>query len=141
MDGFVDVSKTKESDIWKYWKYNKSKGLAKCIFCPDILKATLGNSKGLKQHTEKQHKIVVEKVDKSKGTLPPSKKSRIDNFYLPKKMTIETKVSRLCALTCLSFRILAKDVDLRASLKAEGYDLPHGNSNIQKLVYKKYGKL
>ena len=29
-DGFVDVSKTKESAIWKYF-YNKSEGLAKCI--------------------------------------------------------------------------------------------------------------
>ena len=29
----------------------------------------------------------------------------------------------------------------RASLKAEGYDLPKGNSQIQKLVIKKYGQV
>ena len=81
---------------------------------------------------------MVEKVVKE--ALPLAKKAKIDSFFAPKKMSIETKVSRLCALTCLSFKTLAKDLDIRASLKAEGYDLPRGNSGIQKLVYKKYGK-
>ena len=82
---------------------------------------------------------MVEKVVKE--ALPLAKKAKIDSFFAPKKMSIETKVSRLCALTCLSFKTLAKDLDIRASLKAEGYDLPRGNSGIQQLVYKKYGKL
>ena len=56
-------------------------------------------------------------------------------------MSIETKVSRLCALTCLSFRTLAKDLDIRASLKAEGYDLPKSNSGIQNLVSKKHDQI
>ena len=141
MDGndFEDISATKASDIWKHWLFRESTGEAKCIVCKAILKAPLLQAKGLKQHSLKQHQIVVEKV--VRAALPLPKKAKIDNFFLPKKMSIETKVSRLCALTRLSFKTLANDVDIRASLKAEGYDLPRGNSGIQKLVYKKYGKL
>ena len=136
-EGFEKVSKI--SDIWNHWHYNKSAGSAKCIYCHKVLVAKKGNATGLKKHSLSEHNIAVEKVDRE--ILPPAKKSRIDKYFLPKKMSIETKVSRLCSLTCLSFRVLATDVDIRASLKAEGYDLPLGNSNIQKLVYKKYGKL
>ena len=141
MNGFEDVSATKPSKIWDHWLYNKTTGMAKCNVCGKVIKATAGNSKGLKEHSRTQHKIVVEKVDLSKEVLPPSKKTRIDRYFLPEKMSIETKISRLCSLTCLSFRVLSTDPDIRASLKAEGYPLPRGNSEIQKLVYRKYDQV
>ena len=66
MNGFEDVSATKPSKIWDHWLYNKTTGMAKCNVCGKVIKATAGNSKGLKEHSRTQHKIVVEKVDLSK---------------------------------------------------------------------------
>ena len=126
-DGFDDVSASKQSEVWRHFLYDRSRQVGKCNVCRKILKATCGNTKGLKDHL-KVHNIAIQSVDSS---APPAKKSKpITNFFDAKKrITLETKVSRICSLSCVSFKVLPQDTDIREALSYQGYNLPKCSHN------------
>ena len=140
-DGYEDLSKIRKSEVWKYYHFNKTLQKAKCLKCTTttkILKATGGSTKGLIDHLFAEHKIEIKKPENPLMS-PPSKKQKVtDYFSAQQRMSLERKVSRLCALSCLSFKKLATDVDIREALKAQNYELPKNWNHIKNLVLKEY---
>ena len=135
-NGFEDVSKSRRSKIWNHFYFNRVTEYAQCIHCFKKLKAKYGSSKGLNDHVKAIHGIVI-KNDETPST-PPTKQAKISGHYQPiKRMTLETKVSRLCTLSCLTFNKLAHDKDIREALKAHGFELPKSCTQLRKLVLMK----
>ena len=101
-----------------------------------IYELTGGNRKGLKDHLKVDH-IATQSVDSS---TPPAKKFKpITKFFDAKKrITLETKVSQIYSLSCVSFKVLAQDTDIREALSYQGYNLPKFQSQLRDLVVKKH---
>ena len=139
---FEDVSGSKRSEAWKYFLFCKrtEEGQCQVSSCFKLIKATGGSTKGLLDHLEAEHKI-----DARTGKIPPAKKSRLTSYFSavtpPSKMSLETKVARLCALSRLSFKQLATDVDIREALEAQKYVLPQSWRQVKNLVFKEYDKI
>ena len=139
-NGFEDVSKSRRSKIWNHFYFNRVTEYAQCIHCFKKLKAKYGSSKGLNDHVKAIHGIVI-KNDETPST-PPTKQAKISGHYQPiKRMTLETKVSRLCTLSCLTFNKLAHDKDIREALKAHGFELPKSCTQLRKLVLMKHDQV
>ena len=141
---FEDVSKERPSQVWKYFLFNKKTEYGKCKLCPKFkqLKAKGGGSKGLKDHLFLVHKIKIETVAENCQASSPAKKSKISGHFKPScKMSLETKIARLCTLSGLSFKKLAEDVDIREALKAQGYDIPKNREKIRKLLLSKHNEV
>ena len=136
-DDFEDVSSERPSEVWKYCLYNKKTEYGKCKVnnCNKPLKAKNGGSKGIKDHLLLVHKIKI-KNTAEKCQASPAKKSKISGYFKSSciKMSLETKIARLCTLSGLSFKKLAEDVDIREALKAQGYDIPKNRTKIRKLL-------
>ena len=141
-DGFEDVSNERGSECWKSFHFNKSQQKAKCLICNKILKASGGSTKGLIDHLLSKHNIDIKNTKPVTSTPPSVKKRKMTHYFAVKqKMSLETKVSRLCALSCLSFKKLATDVDLREAFQAQGYEMPKNWKQIKNLVLKKYAQV
>ena len=131
----VDMS-TMKSQVWKHFLRDKKRGLAKCKLCDSVLKADQSTSV-LNKHL-KIHKIDVKSVEKLEE--PPSKKGKIDSFFVPKSKPPELQelVAKISSVDGISFAALAKSESLQFVFQKAGYKMSKSHSELRNLAMNQY---
>ena len=117
MSGFVEVTHL-TSPVWKYFKRNTATSQALCNICGSILKSSGFSTKSLLSHVKNVHKIkIVSETDVDQSTSTASKRPKMslmtDHFAKKQELTLDYRVSRMCASNLFSFNAIATSADIR----------------------------
>lgn len=145
---FIDISKTCLSNtVWQHFLRAKSKQLAKCKLCWQILKIPGGSTSPMHTHLRSIHKKVL--IKRNNGEVTPAddglvasnaclfKKSKsIGDFFNSNiDESFSAVVARMVVLDGLPFRVFCTSIDLRTSLQLRGFNtIPKSATSIQKVV-------
>jgi len=55
MDGYIDISNSSHSEVWKYFLKNKVQNRAKCNQCNQIYEIKSGSTTNLRSHLRTRH--------------------------------------------------------------------------------------
>ena len=130
MSDFVKVTNLK-SPAWKYFKRKVSTSQALCNECGTILKTTGSSTKNLLDHLRNKHKInstdanearsseleesrssELEKSRSSKASKRPRSTLMTDHFEKKDELSLDFRISRMCAVNLFNFNQLATRVKL-----------------------------
>ena len=57
MDGYIDISNSSHSEVWKYFLKNKVQNRAKCNQCNQIYEIKSGSTTNLRSHLRSRHNV------------------------------------------------------------------------------------
>ena len=57
MDGYIDISNSSHSEVWKYFLKNKVQNRAKCNQCNQIYEIKSGSTTNLRSHLRTRHNV------------------------------------------------------------------------------------
>ena len=57
MDGYIDISNSSHSEVWKYFLKNKVQNRAKCKECNQIYEIKSGSTTNLRSHLRTRHNV------------------------------------------------------------------------------------
>lgn len=96
-DDFEPVTSSRGSDVWNHFLLHKEREEAKCLHCKKKLSAKGRSTKGLLDHLRLKHNELLNTPSTS-GSKAKRARTMNDFFKVETKMTLETKISRLCSI-------------------------------------------
>lgn len=138
MSTFEDVSKIRNSFVWRHFLLNKEKELAKCKFCHKELKAKGSSTKGLIEHLNRSHEEEVKKDKDEIEAEPPKKKKTMENYFTKRehsRQDLAKKVAMLAALDGLSFHCISSSLTLNELFQKVGFKPPKSPNFVRELVF------
>ena len=132
MDGYIDISNSSHSEVWKYFLKNKVQNRAKCNQCNQIYEIKSGSTTNLRSHLRTRHNVELISAKKFMDVSHWNSYFLFKvNFFYVKPNVCETRSHQKHSIEIQSNIVLKiSDVSGTRNIRIFGY--PHFENKIIK---------